>query len=167
MDPFTIFAIIASVTGAASVIESVKAGKNQRKAQKVQRDADNLRAAREKRDAIRQGMIAQATAEQAANNQGVSTSSGALGGQGSIISQADSSVKWLDTQQQANNLSGIFMDKASKASSKAATFGAVSDLSMTAISAGWVTPGTPVQTAKPPSFGGGTNYKGAMRFLRP
>lgn len=152
MDPFTIFAIISAVTGGASVVNGMNAQKAQKRATAFQRDADNLRAAREKRDAIRQGMIARATSEQNANNQGVAGGS-SQGGLGSITSQANSNVHWLDTQQTANSMAGTFMDKAAAASSRAAAFGAVSNFAMTAMSLGFGSTPKQEEIAKAPQRG--------------
>jgi hypothetical protein len=127
---------LAATTGTASVVSGINAQKQQKKATAIQREADNLRAAREKRDAIRQGMIARATSEQNANNQGVAGGS-SQGGLGSITSQANSNVHWLDTQQTANKMAGNFMDKAAAASSRAAAFGAVSNMAMSFAAGGY------------------------------
>lgn len=141
---------LAATTGTASVVNGINAQKQQKKATAIQREADNLRAAREKRDAIRQGFIASATAEQNANNQGVAGGS-SRGGLGSITSQANSNVHWLDTQQTANTMAGSFMDKAAAASSRAAAFGAVSSMAMTFASSGigQKPPADPIAQAPP------------------
>ena len=125
--PF-ILAAIGAIAGTASVIQSSKAASSQRKAQKIQRDADNLRAVQERRRTIREGRLREAAAQQNAWNQGVGTSSGASGGQGSIITQMNSGVSFIDDQQTAATQSGAWLDKASKQESLSNMWGSVSSL---------------------------------------
>lgn len=125
--PF-ILAAIGAIAGTASVIQSSKAASSQRKAQKIQRDADNLRAMQERRRTIREGRLREAAAQQNAWNQGVGTSSGASGGQGSIISQMNAGVSFIDDQQIAATQSGAWLDKASKQESLSNMWGSVSSL---------------------------------------
>ena len=127
-----IFVAVAAIAGVgasvASVSASNKAAKNNRKAQKIQRDADNLRAVQERRRTIREGRLREAAAQQNAWNQGVGTSSGASGGQGSIISQMNAGVSFIDDQQIAATQSGAWLDKASKQESLSNMWGSVSSL---------------------------------------
>lgn len=123
-----ILGVAGAVFGAASVIQGVKAARSSRNAQRIQRDADNLRAAQERRRTIRDGRIRQAAAEQNAWNQGVGTSSGASGGQGSIITQMNSNVSFIDDQQTAARISGQWLDKASSQTSASQMWGSFSNL---------------------------------------
>lgn len=136
--PFVIDDIIfaaAAIAGIGASVASVSAGnkaaKNQRRAQKIQRDADNLRAVQERRRTIREGRLREAAAQQNAWNQGVGTSSGAYGGQGSITTQMNSGISFIDDQQQAATISGSFMDKASKQESLSNMWGSVANLAFT------------------------------------
>lgn len=126
-----ILAAIGAIAGTASVIQSSKAASSQRKAQKIQRDADNLRAVQERRRTIREGRLREAAAQQNAWNQGVGTSSGAAGGQGSIISQMNAGVSFIDDQQIAATQSGAWLDKASKQESLSNMWGSVANLAFT------------------------------------
>lgn len=147
MDPFTIFAVASAVFSGASAISSSKAAKSQRNAQRMEREQQNMRAAMERRSTIRQMRQAQATALQNAENAGVGGSSGAAGGQGSIISQGNANLSFLDDQMTAARIGGAFMDKASKQSAQASMWGSLASLASTGMSLsptpGWLQPSTP------------------------
>jgi hypothetical protein len=73
-----------------------KASKQMKKQLKFQRQQAELQAMRQRMETVRTGRSAYAEAQQAAENQGVATSSVAGGGQGSIFSQMTDNVSFLD-----------------------------------------------------------------------
>jgi len=85
-----------------------KAAKFQREAAEMQQKQVNLQNARAKRDAVREARIAYGTAQNTAANQGVSASSGSMGGLSSIAAQVSDNVSFLDQY-------GFYSDQASKA----------------------------------------------------
>jgi hypothetical protein len=121
--------IAAAVVGAgAAVVGTVASIKNQNKAAKAQqeqfkyqRQMDNYRAARERVQAIRAARLSYGASQQAAVNQGAETTSGSLGALGSIQSQLNSNLSFLDTN---NRLS----DQATEAAGRAAKFGAAAQV---------------------------------------
>lgn len=133
-----IIAIGASVIGAGAAVvgtaKSISAQNKMAKATKQQyafeRQMSQNRSVRERRDAIRAARIAGANLVQTGENSGASTSSAVLGGMGSIQSQLNSNLSFLDTQ-------GRLADKGSAAGQVAAdqkraaqNWGAISDLGM-------------------------------------
>lgn len=103
---------VAAVGTGYSIYAGERANKQAKKATKLERQRNSLAEARQKRDAIRQARGAYAAAQAAAENQGVSTSSSAAGGQGAIVSQLESNLSFLDQY-------GFISDQASKALGKA------------------------------------------------
>lgn len=91
-----ILAATAVAATGASVYSSQQAAGANRKSMRLQRRQQALQEAKQKRDIIRQGRIAAATATANAENQGASGSSAALGGVGSIRSQVGSNLSFLD-----------------------------------------------------------------------
>lgn len=81
---------------AYSISEQSQAAKSQKASVDIQRQQADLQAARQRRDVVRQSRIAQANAQQSAENQGVASSSSAIGGQESIVSQTTSNLSFLD-----------------------------------------------------------------------
>ena len=125
---FEIFAIASAIFGGASVMEQQKAAKAAKRADQTQRQMSNLRAAKERRSAIRDARLSYAAAQQNAENQGVGGSSGAQGGQGSIMTQGNANLSFLDQQQGLANLAGSWMDKSANASMRASAWGGLSKL---------------------------------------
>lgn len=106
---------IATVGTGYSIYNGERASKENRKAQELQRQANQITEARTKRDSIRQARMAYAKAQQSAENQGVAVSSSSQGGLGSIQSQLGSNLSFLDQISTIN-------DQASAALGRAATF---------------------------------------------
>lgn len=130
MDPFTIFAVASAVFGGASVLQQQQAAKSQRRAQASQREMANARAAKERRSAIRDARIAYASAQNRAELGGVAESSGAIGGQGSIQTQGNSNIHFLDGMQMGADYAASWLDKAASQQSSAAMWGGLSQLAM-------------------------------------
>lgn len=80
----------------------------EREAAAFQQKQADLQNARARRDAVREARMAYGAAQNTAANQGVSGSSGSLGGLSSITSQAADNVSFLDQF-------GFYSDQASKA----------------------------------------------------
>ncbi len=138
MGPVAIIAGVALAVGAGTAYMShqanKKAAKFQRKAASAQRAQDNMKAARERREAIRSARIASANVSQSAVNQGVQSSSAALGGLGSITSQLNQGLSFLDGQNALADQASVALGKSNKAQQTAAGWGAASNLAMTVFS---------------------------------
>jgi hypothetical protein len=118
---------IAAVGTAASLANQKKALKETKKANKFERQRAELTSARQKTQAIRETRVAQANSVQAAENQGVSNSSTAQGGQGSIISQMNSNLSFLDQYGFLGDQASKHMGKAQSAGARSSMWGQVAD----------------------------------------
>lgn len=78
----------------------------------LQRQMNDLSAARQKRDSIRQARIASAQAQQTGESQGVANSSAAVGGQASIASQLGSNLSFLDQYNSMADQASVALGKA-------------------------------------------------------
>ena len=94
----------------------------------------NLQSARERREAIRAARLSQANAVMAGENQGVSGSSGVAGGVGSIQSQLNSNLSFLDRFNTLTDAASQQIGYANKFEQKARTGAAVGNLSKTVFS---------------------------------
>lgn len=133
-----IAAVGAVVAAGATVASAVQAGKARKAAQKqyaYERQLANNRAAKEKTNTIRAARLQQGALMQTAANSGAENSSVALGALGSIQSQLNSSLSFLDTNQKLSNLAGYQASRANIASSKAQTWAGVSQVGMNIFSA--------------------------------
>lgn len=136
-------AAVAAVVGAVAVVGGtamqVAQASKMRKAQKRQyayeRQLQQNRAAKERRDAIRTGRLAAATVAQGAENTGGSLSSAALGGLGSIQSQINANLSFLDTNQKLSDAAGLQASKANSAASHMQSWGAITALGQQIFSA--------------------------------
>ena len=129
--------IAAGVAAAAAVVGTAKTISSQNKANKLakeqfayEKQLNNNKVARERRDAVRAARLTGGSILQAANNQGASESSAALGAQGSIISQLDSNLSFLDTSKKLTDLAGQASVQRQGALNTASNWGAVTNLSM-------------------------------------
>jgi hypothetical protein len=123
---------VAAVGTGYSIYAGERANKQAKKAAQAEQARNDLRAARERRDAVRQARMAYGMAAQSAENQGVGESSSAIGGQASISSQLSSNLSFLDKDK-------FYADQASTAlgnmrswSNRANTASQVAGLAMTA-----------------------------------
>ncbi len=87
---------VAAAGTAVQYQQGKEAAKANREAASFQRKQASLQEARQKRDAVRAARLAYGQAQNAAANQGVSSSSSSLGGLASIGSQAADTVSFLD-----------------------------------------------------------------------
>ena len=146
MGPLAIpVAIVGLAVGAAGTYMSYKQQKKQAKFQKraqaAQRAQDNMRAARERREAIRNARIAAAEITQNAANQGVGSSSAALGGLGSIESQLNQGLSFLDGMNTLADQASRNLGKAADAGTAAGMWGSVAGLGMQVFSSAGNLPG--------------------------
>lgn len=135
-------AVAAAVGAAATVVGTVSSIKNAKKARKAQaqqfkfeRQLAQNRAVRERRDAIRAARLAAGQVTSSAANQGATDSSAFIGGLGSIQSQLNSNLSFLDTNQKLADQAGNAASRANAFLSKAQTGAAISELGMTVFSA--------------------------------
>lgn len=133
--------IAAAVGAAAAVVGTAATIKAQNRANKAakqqyayERQMSQNRSVRERRDAIRAARLTQGSLVQTANNQGASSTSAALGGQGSIQSQLNSNLSFLDTQSSLADKSGAASVARQGALTNAGNWAAVSNLGMTVFS---------------------------------
>lgn len=135
MGPLAIVAGVGLAIGAASAVMSYKAqkkaAKQNRKAAAAQRAQDNMKAARERREAIRNARIAAAGVAQGAANDGVGGSSAALGGLGSIASQLNQNLSFLDGQNRLADQASTALSKANKAQVNAGMWDSIGGFGMT------------------------------------
>lgn len=129
-------AVAAVVAAGAMVVGTVGSMKQQAKANKLlkqqykfERQMATNRSAKERRDLIRAGRLTSASlAQTAANSGGAELSSVALGAMGSIRSQINSNLSFLDTNQKLADQAGLAASKAASAQRTAAMWGDVTAL---------------------------------------
>lgn len=121
---------VSAVGTAASIKSGRESARYQRQAAEFQQKQANLQNARAKRDAVRQARLAFGQAQNAAANQGVSSSSSSLGGLSSITSQASDNVSFLDKFGFYSDQASTALGKAGAAGARAETFGAIAGVGM-------------------------------------
>lgn len=138
MPAVPIIAAGAAIVGAgAAVVGTVSSINAQKKAARAsaqqhayERQAAQNRAVRERRDAIRSARLATATTIQNAENTGGSNTSAALGTLGSIASQINSNLSFLDTQFGLSERASDAGQAARVAQGQSAAWGAISNAGM-------------------------------------
>lgn len=126
----------AAVVGAGAMVGGTvmqmsaakKAAKEQKKANRFERQKSELQSARQKIEAIRAGRQAAAVASQNAENQGVAGTSIGMGGVGSIISQTNANLSFLDKYGFLSDQASGALQAAAGHQSKASMWGAVAGL---------------------------------------
>src|ERR1043165_1759524 len=112
---------------------SISAANKQRKAQQKQfayeRQIQQNRSARERIQAVRAARLATANITQAAESRGAATSSGFLGGLGSIQSQLNTNLSFLDSQQRLSDAASIQAGRAANFAAQSAIWGGVANVS--------------------------------------
>lgn len=91
----------------------------------VLRQQTQLQGTRQRLDAIRTGRQALAQVQQTAENQGVSSSSAAQGGQNSVVSQMMTNVSFLDSYNHLTDLAQQFGARAEQYKAKADMWGSI------------------------------------------
>lgn len=121
----------AAVVGTvASISAQNKQSKYQQQQFQYQRQMDNYKAARERVQAIRAARLSSGASLQTATNQGAQTSSASLGALGSIESQLNSNLSFLDTNAKLSDLATTAAGNAAKAGAAAQVWGAVAGFGM-------------------------------------
>lgn len=126
-------AVGATVAAGATVASAIQAGKARKAAEKqyaYERQLATNRAAKERVNAIRTARLASGALAQTAANSGASSSSVALGAFGSIQSQLNSNLSFLDTNQKLADQAGYYASKANIHQSKANTYSSIGALGM-------------------------------------
>lgn len=121
---------VSAGSSAVQYSQSKKSIKQQNKALDYEKQQNDLAAMRQKRDAVRQARIAAATAQNTGATQGVSESSAAKGGVGSISSQLGDTLSFLDQWNRFSDQASAAIGSANRHAQKAQTAGSVASLSM-------------------------------------
>ena len=121
----------AAVVGTAATIKAQNRANSMAKQQYAyERQMQQNRTVRERRDAVRAARLTGGALVQTAANQGASDTSAALGGQGSIQSQLNNNLSFLDTQSSLADKAGGASVARQSAINNAQNWGAISDLGM-------------------------------------
>lgn len=110
---------------AYNVMQQKKAAKAQKRAAQLSRQRQQLQDALSRREAIREARIARARSVNAAANQGVSDSSAAQGGAGSIVTQGNVNISFLDQNVLARDQAGEYLGRAQRYTQRASTGAAI------------------------------------------
>lgn len=125
-------AVIGAATSSAgavgSYVQGEKQAKAQGKAQDVQQAQQELQARRERLKTIREARIKTAQVEAAGANTGVASSSGVMGGVGSIASQTGSNLQNQQAQLDLAQQGSKYNQKAADAGSTGALFGTIGSI---------------------------------------
>lgn len=121
---------VGAVKGAQAAKQSAK---YQRQANEFQQKQANLQNYRAKREAVRTSRIALAQAQNSSVNAGVSDSSGAQGGQSSMVSQTIDTQSFLDQYGFYSDQASQALGRANKAAARADMWGSVSNLGFQAM----------------------------------
>lgn len=149
-----IFAV-AAVVSAFSTVKQYQAQKKQAKAlnqaNEIRRRQELLRQAQERQKQIREARIAQAKVLQAGTNAGAAGDSGITGGFGSIGSQRNNNLSYLNANSVLAEAGSLFESQAVKAQTQGSMWGAIGSLSGSVASMGFSDSG---QAAIKKDFGG-------------
>ena len=126
----TIALAVAATATVGSMYTANKAAKQQGRANELQRKQANLKAAQSRREQVRQNRLALAGARVSAEAGGVSRSSGAAGGQGSIQSQGLSGLTFIDNMNKMSDQASVALGKSIKFGNYSQMFSGVADLAM-------------------------------------
>ena len=135
MPPLAIVAAVGvgvmAVGTAMSIKNQQKMLKETKKANKFERQRSELTSARQKTQAIREARSALATSRQSAENQGAAATTTAQGGQGSIISQMNSNLSFLDSYGFMSDQMSKHMGRAQSAQTASGMWGQVAQVGAT------------------------------------
>jgi hypothetical protein len=127
----TILAIASLITsvvgGVASYMQNEKAADAQEEANKDAQARDALRMKRERMETLREGRIRRAAVIAQGANQGVSSSSGVMGGAQSATSQSYQQAGFLNSYEGLTGQINKNMNKAASYGQQAALYGSVSN----------------------------------------
>lgn len=135
MPAIPIIALGAAVVGAGAAvvgtINSTKAANRANDAAQSQysyeRQLNQNKYTQSRRDAIRSARISAGATQQAGENQGASATSAAIGGLGSIQSQLNTNISFLDTQHSLADSAGAQAQIAQSARAAGAKWGAITE----------------------------------------
>lgn len=119
--------LVAAVGTYSTIKNQNKMVQAQKQAARFERQKQQLSETRTKIEAVRQTREALANAQQSAENQGVAASSGAQGGQGSIISQGESNLSFLDQYGFLSDQAGAALQRAMTFQSRASMWSGITD----------------------------------------
>tara|TARA_R110002020_G_C15778752_1_gene728944 strand:+ start:43 stop:537 length:495 start_codon:yes stop_codon:yes gene_type:complete len=126
----SLFTALAIVGTAASFQQQARQARFQKEATQVQIRQQQAQTSRERRGAVRRGLIARARAANVAATTGMAETSAFLGGSGAVSSQVGSNLGFSGMMsglsQDITRLSGL----ASEAGGRAALFGQIGSLGM-------------------------------------
>jgi hypothetical protein len=125
---------VAAVGTAATISAQNKAAKAEQRKFQYEKALNNNRGVRERRDAIRAARLTTGQLTQAAENQGASGTSASLGGLGSIQTQLNGNLSFLDGQTKLAGAAGEAGSQARTAANSANNWAAVSQLGMSVFS---------------------------------
>ena len=156
-------AYIAIGTGVVSAGLSYQQGQQQAKQQKkaaaAQRRAEEIKAAKARKDAVREASIKRAQIIANTSASGTQETSGAMGGISSIGSTLAGNIQTADALQEQYGIASVAGAKASQANANAGAFGDISGLAfsfgVSQMGVGASTP-QPVETFQPVSNNVGT-----------
>jgi len=118
---------VAAVGTYATIKNQNKMVQAQKQSARFERQKQQLSETRTKIEAVRQTREALANAQQAAENQGVADSSGAQGGQASIVSQGESNLSFLDQYGFLSDQAGTALQRAMTFQSRASMWSGITD----------------------------------------
>lgn len=121
---------VAGVFTAGSLYNQNRSYKEQKKANALQRKQAEMEAARARRDQVRKNRMALAGAQVTAAGQGVYDSSGAAGGQGSIISQGNENLSFMDRSNLISDQTSKHLGRAMGYANTANIFGGIANMAM-------------------------------------
>lgn len=128
---------VAAASTVGSLYTANQSYKEQKKANALQQRQAELNYARQNRDLVRQKRMSLANAQLNAAGQGVYNSSGALGGQGSIISQGNENISFLDRTRLISDQTSMHLGKAAGYANTSNMFGGISSLALSFASVGY------------------------------
>lgn len=139
MPAIPIIAGVAAVASVGATVASISSANKARKAQQRQnryeRQIQANRSARERIQAVRSARIASGALTQGAETRGASTTSGFLGGLGSIQSQLNSNLSFLDTQTRLSDAASVQAGRASNYNAQSQIWAGVSDVAKSVFTA--------------------------------
>lgn len=122
---------VAGVGLGAQVYGAIAGGNAEKEAQQAQQRMDNLKAARERTNQIRQMRAARAQVLQRGANQGAGMSSGAAGGAATAAGEAYGNIQYIGFEQQTGEALSIARQKEINAQGTGAIGTAFENVGMT------------------------------------
>lgn len=124
--------VVSSVATGASIANSNKASKAQRKQAEIERKINERTRKREQFEQLRQAQIARASAIASGVNTGTTDTSGLQGQVSSIQSQSSSNIAFSNMVQTGANVAGMYAQQAADYNLRANTWSSIAQLSLQA-----------------------------------